>query len=69
MKNSRLADRKLFYVESDGVSHLLEEVGDVLPGSVGVSGSLVLPCLDDGERVASDLLAEVTRNVPGTCLK
>ena len=41
----------------------------MLPGSVGVSGSLVLPCLDDRERVASDFLAEVTRNVPGTRLK
>ena len=64
-----LADRELFDIQSYGVSHLLDEVGDMFPGGVDISRSLILPGLDYGIRVPTDFLAEITGNVASTFLK
>ena len=44
-----LEGSKLFDIHSDGVSHLLQEAGDMVGSGVLVTGSLRLPGLDDSK--------------------
>ena len=55
-QNTVLKSRELLHIHSDGVPHLLEEVGDMVRGHVLVTVSLRIPGLNDGERVSTKFL-------------
>ena len=63
-----LGESELLEVEGHVVTHLLEEVLDVGFSSVLVAEGLRLPGLDDGERVAPELLEETGGDAAGAFL-
>ena len=68
--NTELAYAVFFYVEADGLPHLLQKLLHVGPGGVRVAGGLVLPGLDDDVLLTvSDFLAKIAGNTSGVFLK
>ena len=63
-----LGESEFLEVEGHVVTHLLEEVLDVGFSSVLVAEGLRLPGLDDGERVAPELLEETGGDAAGAFL-